>query len=88
MRSAKPLTVTLGSQRDAIDERVRSGGYESASEVIRAALRALDREEQALASIMRVKIDEALADGRPGHPAEEVFSRLEAKYEKRLKNAL
>ena len=78
MRTSKPLTVTLGRQQALVDARISSGAYESASEVIRAGLRALDREEAALNEFMREKILEALNDPRPDIPAAEVFDRLRA----------
>jgi antitoxin ParD1/3/4 len=43
---------------------------------MRAALRALDREEVALDEILRRKIEASLADPRPNVPAEDVFARL------------
>lgn len=85
MRTSKPITVTLGKQQASLDAKLSSGKYELASEVIRAALRALDREEEAIDAILRAKITKALADPRPGIPAEEVFDRLERKYADRLK---
>ena len=39
------LTVDLGDQMRVVEERVKDGSYASADEVIRAALRALEREE-------------------------------------------
>jgi antitoxin ParD1/3/4 len=80
MRTSKPITVTLGSQQAGVDARIAAGSYESASEVLRAALRALDREEAALTEVMRVKVNEALADPRPDVPAEDVFERLARRY--------
>lgn len=77
MRTSKPITVTLGSQQKSLDARLESGAYGSASEVLRAALRALDREEEAIDEIMRQKIREALDDPRPDIAAETVFDRLE-----------
>ena len=77
MRSSKPITVTLGSQQKSLDVRLESGAYSSASEVLRAALRALDREDQAISEIMRQKIREALDDPRPDIDAEAVFDRIE-----------
>lgn len=79
MRSSKPMTVTLGSQQAGVDARLASGAYASASEVIRAALRALDREEDALNEVMRLKIRAALDDPRPDIPADDVFRRLRSK---------
>ena len=78
MRTSKPITVTLGKQQALLDSRLQSGAYESASEVIRAGLRALDREEAALNEIMRAKIREAIDDPRPDVPAADVFLRLRA----------
>jgi antitoxin ParD1/3/4 len=87
MRSSRPITVTLGSQQASVDARLESGTYSSASEVMRAALRALDREEEALDEIMRVKIQEALDDPRPGRDAVSVFDRLERLHAERMKAA-
>ncbi len=85
MRSSKPITVTLGELQTDLDERVKSGTYSSASEVVRAGLRALQREEAALNEIMRQKIQEALEDPRPDVPIEEAFDRLERKHAARMK---
>lgn len=85
MRTSKPVTVTLGKQQRSLDARLASGAYDSASEVMRAALRALDREEQAIDEIMRAKIREALDDPRPDIPGEEVFNRLERRHRERMK---
>jgi antitoxin ParD1/3/4 len=78
MRTSKPITVTLGPQQGSVDARIKSGAYGSASEVIRSALRALDREEAALNDILREKIRTSLDDPRPDSPAEDVFARLRA----------
>jgi antitoxin ParD1/3/4 len=87
MRASKPITVTLGKMQEKVDARVKSGEYSSASEVIRAGLRALEFEEQALKEIWRRKIQEAYDDPRPSIPAEEVFERLERKHAARVKAA-
>lgn len=85
MRSNKPLTVTLGKQQASVDARLASGAYASASEVMRAALRALDREDEALNAVMKERIREALADPRPNMSADDVFGRLERKHAKQVK---
>lgn len=85
MRTNKPISVTLGSDRDRVEARLKSGQYQTASEVVRAGLRALDREEAALDEILRRKVEAALADPRPGRPAEEVFARLRAHHAERVK---
>lgn len=78
MRSSKPITVTLGKQQAILDAQLASGEYESASEVVRAALRALDREERLRAERWRLMIKESLDDPRPDIPADEVFEEIEA----------
>lgn len=85
MRASKPVTVTLGPQQASLEARLKSGAYASASEVLRAALRALDREDAALDEIMRRKVDASLADPRPSIPAETVFARLHSHHAERLK---
>ena len=84
-RASRPLTITLGDLRTRVDARVKSGAYASASEVMRAAVRALDREEAALMEWMRKRIDEALADPRPNIPARTVFKRLRAYHARQSK---
>jgi antitoxin ParD1/3/4 len=87
MRASKPITVTLGKQQRSVDDRLESGAYNSASEVIRAGLRALDREEEALNAILREKIREALDEPGPDVPAVEVFERLERRHAERIKTS-
>ena len=76
MRTSKPITVTLGKQQASMEAWLESGEFESASEVVRAGLRALDREKAALDEVMRRKVQEALDDPRPLIPAAEAFARL------------
>jgi antitoxin ParD1/3/4 len=85
MRSSKPITVTLGKQQHLLEERLQSGAYGSASEVVRAALRALDREEDAINAVMRAKIKDALDDPGSDIPAEDVFAELRAYHEEQVK---
>ncbi|MCK6449668.1 MAG: type II toxin-antitoxin system ParD family antitoxin [Alphaproteobacteria bacterium] len=75
-RTSRPITVTLGELQERVEARVKSGDYASASEVIRAAVRALDREEAALTELLRQRVAEAIADPRPSVPARDVFRRL------------
>jgi antitoxin ParD1/3/4 len=77
-RTSRPVTVTLGELQKHVEARVKSGAYASASEVIRAAVRALDREEAALTEWLKQSVDEAFADPRPNVPARDVFKRLRA----------
>src|SRR3546814_12622489 len=71
-RAEKPVTVTLGPLTGAAQERVKSGRYASVSEVVRAGLRALDREEALLDELLKARVAEALADPPPVHPTEDV----------------
>lgn len=84
-RTSRPVTVTLGDLQERVEARVKSGRYASASEVLRAALRALDREETAIDNWLRRQIEEALADPRPSIPAAEVFRELREHHARRVK---
>jgi len=64
---------------------VKSGAYASASEVIRAAVRALDREETALNDWLRQRVEEAFADPRPNVPAADLFKRLRRHHTKQVR---
>jgi len=85
MRTTRPISVTLGNLEQSVTRRVNSGAYASASEVVRAGLRALEREEAVLDEIMKAKIQEALDDPRPDVPADEVFARLRARHASKVK---
>ena len=67
--------------RPRVEARVKSGAYGSASEVLRAAVRALDREEAAVDDWLRQHVAEAFSDPRPDVPASDVFKRLRAVHE-------
>ena len=84
-RSSKPVTVTLGDLHNSVSARVKSGAYASTSEVLRAAVRALDREDAAIDDWLRGKIAESLDDPSPDIPASEVFRDLRAHHARRLK---
>jgi antitoxin ParD1/3/4 len=84
-RTSRPITVTLGALQRRVDARVKSGSYASASEVVRAAVRALDREDSALDALLKRRVDEALDDGSANIPAGEVFERLRKHHAKKPK---
>lgn len=84
-RASRPITVTLGDLHAHVEERVKSGAYASASEVMRAAVRALDREEAAMSDWLRERVTESFADPRPSIPAKEVFAQLRARHAERIK---
>ena len=84
-RTSRPITVTLGDLQRRVEARVKSGAYASASEVIRAAVRALDREEAALNDWLRQRVDEAFTDPRPNVPARDVFRRLRKHHAEQVK---
>ena len=84
-RTSRPVTVTLGDLHQRVKARVESGAYSSVSEVIRAALRALEREEAAVNAWLRQRVDEALADPRPNVPARDVFKRLRKHHAEQVK---
>lgn len=80
-----PTSVALSPHFEAfIQEQVKSGRYNNASEVVRAGLRLLE-DQNARARMqheeMRAAIASGLASGA-GKPASAVFERLGAKYRK------
>jgi antitoxin ParD1/3/4 len=86
-RSSRPISVTLGDLHKGVQARVKTGAYASASEVLRAAVRALDREDEVILEGLRKRIDESLNDPRPNIPAREVFARLRKYHARKAKAA-
>lgn len=84
-RANRPVSVTLGPLAAAAEERVRQGRYSSISEVVRAGLRALEREEAELDAILKRRVEEALADPRPSLDLQDVHELIEAHHQARLK---
>lgn len=80
MESAEKLSVTVTpAMARMIREKVEDGSYGSASEVVRAALRAFQREEEEHAERMasiRARVKASIEDIRPNLSAEEVRARL------------
>jgi antitoxin ParD1/3/4 len=83
------ITITPAMKR-TLEERVASGQFASASELMREAFRTWQRQqdehEERIASI-RGRIQQSLDDPRPSIPAEEVFDRLRLKHQRNLKAA-
>ena len=84
-RANKPISVTLGPFAEKVERRVAEGRYASASEVVRDALRALDREDELFDEILKAKVQEALDDPRPSISSEEMGRRIEGWHQDRLK---
>jgi antitoxin ParD1/3/4 len=80
-----PTSVALSPHFEAfIQEQVKSGRYNNASEVVRAGLRLLE-DQQAQTRMQREEMRAAIAAGLAsgsGKPAGAVFDRLETKYRK------
>ena len=81
------ITVTPAMKR-TLEERVASGQFASASELMREAFRTWQRQQDEhdarLASI-RARIQRSIDDPRPSMPAEDVFDRLRKMHEQNLK---
>lgn len=73
---ADAVSVTLGKMGDRARAYVDEGRYASLSEVVRAGLRALEREEAVLDGLVKAKVEEALADPRPYVPLDEAMARV------------
>lgn len=82
-----PSSYAIGSHFEQfIRRQIESGRYASASEIIRDALRLLETRER-LREIEMEEYRESIRAGinsGPGLPAEEVLTRLEAKYQAML----
>ncbi|MGK6311906.1 type II toxin-antitoxin system ParD family antitoxin [Neorhizobium sp. DT-125] len=78
-----PSSYNLGPHYEGfVRQLVGSGRYASASEVMRDSLRLLEeREEQRKARLEALRADiRAGIESGEGLPADEIFTRLEAKY--------
>ena len=78
-----PTSVALSPHFESfIQELVKSGRYNNASEVVRAGLRLLE-DQHGRAKLQQEELRAAIAAGLasgPGKSADAVFDRLEAKY--------
>jgi antitoxin ParD1/3/4 len=76
-RPNRPVSVTLGPLAKRAEARVKSGAYASLSEVVRAGLRALDREEATMEALLRARVEQATSDTTHDVPLEEAFARMD-----------
>lgn len=75
-----PRSFALGTRFETlIDQQVRSGRYNNASEVVRDALRLLEDRELRRAELRRL-VAEGAASGLSDQDGETTLDRLEAKY--------
>jgi antitoxin ParD1/3/4 len=88
MALVEKRTVSLSAgQASFIDAKVASGGYASASEVVRAGLRALQERDEAVDRWLRDEVapvyDAMQADPGRGRSSEQVGNRLREHHLKR-----
>lgn len=85
-------TISLPDEHaDYIDQKVRSGDYASASEVVRAGLRALQERDRAVEDWLRNQVaptyDAMLADPSRGIPAISAFDDVRALHARKTKGS-
>ncbi|WP_298955687.1 type II toxin-antitoxin system ParD family antitoxin [uncultured Methylobacterium sp.] len=90
MPTVEKRTISLPSEHAAfIDAKVASGDYASASEVVRAGLRALKERDEAVERWLKDEVaptyDAMAADPSRGIPAESVFAEIRARHSERLR---
>lgn len=84
MRTTRQFSITPPLEMvEAVEEKIRSGGYASVSEVPRDGVRALIERDTAAERWLREEIvaghQEYLADPSQGVPADAVLSRVKAR---------
>jgi antitoxin ParD1/3/4 len=92
MTAVTKRTVSLPpEQSDYVDGLVASGAFASASEVVRAGLRALQERDTAVERWLREDVartyDAMQANPERGVPAEDVFAAIRARHADRLKTS-
>jgi antitoxin ParD1/3/4 len=84
MSQIEKRTISLPAEHSAyVDHKVASGAYASASEVVRAGLRALQERDDAVERWLREDVAKAYdamkADSKRGIPAKQVFAKLRSR---------
>lgn len=92
MASSQKRTFSLPSRQSKyIDKLVKSGGYASGSEVVRAGLRALRERDEAMERWLREEVvpvyDAYHSDPGRGIPAEEVFAEIRRHHAARVRKS-
>lgn len=90
MPAIEKRTVSLpAEQAQFIDTMVASGSYASASEVVRAGLRALQAQDSAVELWLRTEVaasyDAAIADPTRTVPLDDVLAAMRARHADRMK---
>lgn len=91
MSATQKRTFSLSEeQADFIDAKVETGDYASASEVVRAGLRALKERDDAIERWLREEVvptyDAMKADPSRAIPLAEAFEEIQRRREARLKD--
>ena len=91
MSTVQKRTISLpGEQAAFIDAKVAAGDYASASEVIRAGLRALKEQDDAIERWLREEVaptyDAMLADPSRALSVDAAFAEIRAHHQQRLKD--
>lgn len=90
MSTIEKRTISLPSEHATfIDAKVASGAYASASEVVRAGLRALQERDEAVERWLRDEVaptyDRMQSDPKRGVSASKVFNDIRARHASSLK---